>query len=66
MDQFKSQLVKVFTNIDFHLNMQDKILTIIYGENCIALRLGDDKKIHLDTNLVLDGPSPRRIESNIQ
>lgn len=66
MEQFKSQLKKLFTNIDFHLNMQDRVLTIIYGENSIALKLGEDNKVHLDTNLVLDGPRPKQIESEIQ
>lgn len=66
MEQFKTQLKKVFANIDFHLNMQDKVLTIFYGENSIALKIGENNKVHLDTNLVLDGPRPKQIDSQIQ
>ena len=56
-------LKTIFKNIDFHLNAQTKTLTIIYAENRISLRLGDDGKIHFDTVLILDGPRQQAIDT---
>ena len=57
------ELIKtIFKNIDFHLNVQTKTLTIIYAENRISLQLGDDGKIHFDTVLTLDGSRQQAID----
>ncbi len=45
----------IISNIDLHINAAEKSLIIIYGENHITLRLGEDGRIHFDTTLVLDG-----------
>lgn len=54
-------LKRIFTNIDIHLNAKAKTLTIIYGENKLLLKLTEDGKVRLDTNLVLEGPSEKNI-----
>ncbi len=50
-------LKSIFTNLDFHLNTQNKTLVIVYGENHIQLSLSPDNKVHLSTNLLLAAPS---------
>jgi hypothetical protein len=54
-------LKKIFTNIDFHLNAKARTFTIIYGENQLILKLTEDGKVRLDTNLVLEGSSGKNI-----
>ncbi len=55
-------LKEVFANIDFHLNAQNKRLSIMFGESSITLWIGEDGRVHLDTNLVLDGATVKSLK----
>lgn len=46
---------QVFGKIDFHLNMAERTLTIRYGANQIVLRITEDNKVKLETDLTLEG-----------
>lgn len=49
-------LKKIFSKVDFHLNAVEKSLTVKYGENIVILRIGEDGRLKLETNLSLEGP----------
>ncbi len=49
-------LKKIFSQVDFHLNVAEKRLTIKYGENTVAFRIGEDGRLKFESNLSLDGP----------
>lgn len=49
-------LKKIFSQVDFHLNAAEKSLTVKYGENVVVIRIGEDGRLKLETNLSLDGP----------
>ena len=55
-------LKQIFAGIDFHLNAKDRILTILYGDNQITLRLTEEGKVKLNTNLLLEAPAKKSIE----
>ena len=57
-------LKKIFYNLDFHLNTQQRTLSICYGKSSISLCLNDEGKMRLDTNLVLEGSSTKNLETN--
>ena len=49
------QVKKIFSKIDFHLNAAERTLTIRYGNSSIVLRITEDGKVKLETDLTLEG-----------
>ena len=43
-------------NIEIHHNGANRSLTIVYGENHITVRITDQGRLRLDSNLLLEGP----------
>ena len=55
-------LREIITNIDIHVNSRS--LTITYGTNQITIRITEDKKIKLDTDLTIGEGDTKYIEQN--
>ncbi len=49
------QVKKLFSKVDFHLNVAERTLSIRYGVSSIVLRITEDGKVKLETALTLEG-----------
>ena len=47
---------KILNNIEIHHNGVNRSLTIVYGENHITVRITDQGRFRIDSNLLLEGP----------
>lgn len=49
------QVKEIISKIDFHFNAGERMLTIRYGNSSIALRITEDGKVKLETDITLEG-----------